>query len=155
MPPRQLTPRRAALLLVSLAALGCGYENERDDRTERTRDEEDARQMASGIRATGAEDVAVGVSVSEARFVRNLTGFQGPESAKYDPQQDAWFVTNQTGAGSDKDGNGYISRVSASDPDSAIVFAQGGVNGVVLNSPKGTALHGDTLWVADIDVLRA
>jgi hypothetical protein len=45
--------------------------------------------------------------------------------------------------------------VSAAHPDSATVFAQGGVNGVVLNSPKGTALHGDTLWVADIDVLRA
>jgi sugar lactone lactonase YvrE len=105
--------------------------------------------------ASAAEGVAMGVSTSEVRFVRNLIGFQGPESAKYDPEQDVWFVTNMAGAGSVKDDNGYISRISASHPDSATVFVQGGKNGVQLDAPKGTALHGDTLWVADISVLRA
>jgi sugar lactone lactonase YvrE len=33
-------------------------------------------------------------------------------------------------------------------------LVQGGKNGVVLDAPKGMALHGDTLWVADIDQLR-
>src|SRR4029450_12914171 len=31
----------------------------------------------------------------------------------------------------------------------------GGVNGVTLHSPKGMVLAGDTLWVADIDAVRA
>lgn len=105
-------------------------------------------------RATVADGVAMGWS-REARFVRTLIGFQGPESVKYDPEQDVFFISNQTGAGSAHDGNGYISRVSASDPDAASVFAEGGKNGVVLDSPKGITLHGDTLWTADIDKLRA
>jgi hypothetical protein len=104
--------------------------------------------------AAAAEGVRTGYSVSEARFVRNLVGFQGPESVRYDPEQDVFFISNMTGYGSAKDGNGYISRVSAADPAQAEVFVQGGKNGVVLDSPKGMAIQGDTLWVADITVLR-
>jgi len=43
-------------------------------------------------------------------------------------------------------------------PDGAVEnlkFIEGGRNGIVLNAPKGLALAGDTLWVADIDVVRA
>lgn len=104
--------------------------------------------------ATAADGVRTGYSISEARFVRNLIGFQGPESVRYDPEQDVFFVSNMVGYGSAKDGNGYISRVSAAHPDSAEVFVQSGKNGVVLDSPKGMAINGDTLWVADINILR-
>jgi sugar lactone lactonase YvrE len=34
-------------------------------------------------------------------------------------------------------------------------FIQGGRNGVVLNGPMGSRIRGDTLWVIDIDALRA
>ena len=104
--------------------------------------------------ATAAEGVRTGYSISEARFVRNLVGFQGPESVRYDPDQDVFFVSNMVGYGSAKDGNGYISRISAANPDSAEVFVQSGKNGAVLDSPKGMAINGDTLWVADINILR-
>jgi hypothetical protein len=41
------------------------------------------------------------------------------------------------------------------DPESVRqVFIEGGKNGVALDAPKGMAVVGDTLWVADIDVLR-
>lgn len=122
---------------------------------ERTRAHQQEAETRAGIRASAAEDMTIGYSTSEARFVRNLIGFQGPESVKYDSEQDVWFVSNMTGAGSMKDGNGYISRINAAYPDSASVFIQGGRNGALLDSPKGMALHGDTLWVADISVLRA
>lgn len=104
--------------------------------------------------AAAAEGVQTGYSVSEARFVRNLVGFQGPESVRYDPDQDVFFISNMAGYGSAKDGNGYISRVSAGNPVNADVFVQGGKNGVMLDSPKGMAIQGDTLWVADINILR-
>ena len=104
-------------------------------------------------RATATEGVARGWS-TEARYVKTIGGFDGPESVKYDAEQDVYFVTNQTGPGSAKDGNGYIARVSAADADVSSVFAQGGKNGVVLDSPKGLAIHGDTLWTTDIDKLR-
>jgi sugar lactone lactonase YvrE len=117
-------------------------------------DERAANPNGATDSATAAEGVQTGYSVSEARFVRNLVGFQGPESVRYDPDQDAFFVSNMTGYGSGKDDNGYISWVSAANPDSALVFVQGGQNGVTLDSPKGMAIQGDTLWVADINFLR-
>ena len=138
--PRQRSLAEIAVLLLPLAPLGCT---------------ESAAANDAMTRATAADGVATGFSVSGARFVRNIIGFQGPESVRYDPELDAFFVSNMTGYGSAKDGNGYIVRLSASTPDSALVIAQGGVNGVTLDAPKGLAIHGDTLWATDISVLRA
>ena len=86
--------------------------------------------------------------------VGTIIDFHEPESVKYDPDQDVYFVSNMYGVGSEKDGNGFISRVRASDLTDNQVFVAGGKNGVTLNAPKGMAIHGDTLWVCDIDVLR-
>ena len=89
-----------------------------------------------------------------ARKLFVIQGLGFPESVRYDPDQDAWFISNMAGPGSLKDGNGFIVRVSAADPSRPAVFIEGGKNGAVLDAPKGMAIHGDTLWVADIDVLR-
>ena len=90
----------------------------------------------------------------EVKRVASIAGFRAPESVKYDPDQDVWFVSNIAGFGSEKDGRGYIVRISAEHLDSMSVFAISGVNGVRLDAPKGMAIQGDTLWVTDIDVLR-
>ena len=140
---RQRSLIELAVLLLPLVPLGC------------TGDASAREEAANGTVATAADGVATGHSVSEARFIRNIIGFQGPESVRYDPSIDAFFVSNMTGYGSAQDRNGYIVRLSASNPDSATILAQGGVNGVVLDSPKGLAVHGDTLWAADISALRA
>jgi sugar lactone lactonase YvrE len=96
-----------------------------------------------------------GSEPAAARMVVRMQGFGFPESVRYDPDQDVFFVSNMAGTGSDKDNNGYIQFIPASTLDSARLLVQGGVNGVTLDAPKGMALQGDTLWVADIDVLRA
>ena len=36
----------------------------------------------------------------------------------------------------------------------SIPFINGADDDITLNAPKGLALQGDTLWVADIDVVR-
>lgn len=90
---------------------------------------------------------------ARARKLHVIQGLGFPESVRYDPDQDVYFISNMAGPGSLKDGNGYIVRARASN-GRAEVFVQGGRNGAVLDAPKGMALHGDTLWVADIDVLR-
>src|SRR5437660_2140809 len=84
-----------------------------------------------------------------------VAGFSTPESVLHDSAQDIYFVSNINGSPTAKDNNGFISRVR---PDGAIEnlkFIEGGRAGVTLNAPKGLALEGDTLWVADIDVVRA
>ena len=84
-----------------------------------------------------------------------VAGFSTPESVLHDSTQDIYFVSNINGSPTAKDNNGFISRVR---PDGAVEnlkFIEGGRAGVTLNAPKGLALLGDTLWVADIDMVRA
>lgn len=84
-----------------------------------------------------------------------VTGFSTPESVLHDSTQDVYFVSNINGSPTAKDNNGFISRVR---PDGAVEnlkFIEGGRAGVTLNAPKGLAVLGDTLWVTDIDVVRA
>ena len=77
-----------------------------------------------------------------------------PEGVKYDPDQDVFFISNMVGFGSDHDRNGYIVKVSADNLSRSKVFVESGKAGAILDAPKGMTLHGDTLWVCDIDVLR-
>jgi sugar lactone lactonase YvrE len=88
--------------------------------------------------------------------IAEAAGMKTPESVRYDAVQDLWFVSNINGNPSQKDGNGFIVRLTA---DGAAMdstpFIEGGKRGVTLNGPKGLAIVGDTLWVADIDAVRA
>jgi hypothetical protein len=79
----------------------------------------------------------------------SVGGFQTPESVKWDSAQDVYFVSNTNGAPNAKDGNGYISRMGPAGMVRDSAFIKG------LNAPKGMALVHDTLWVADIDQVRA
>lgn len=87
--------------------------------------------------------------------VAEATGFITPESVLWDVEQQVWFVSNINGSPVAKDGNGFISRLTADGVVDSLNFVLGGRGGVTLNAPKGMALVGDTLWVADIDALRA
>jgi len=84
-----------------------------------------------------------------------VPGFSSPESVLHDSTQDIYFVSNINGSPTAKDGNGFISRVTAEGAVANLRFIEGGKNGVILNAPKGMALTGDTLWVTDIDAVRA
>ncbi len=76
-------------------------------------------------------------------------GFAAPESAYYDRRSGSIFVSSINGQILEKDGNGFISRLT---PDGRIVSARW-VTG--LNAPKGLRSVDDTLWVADIDEVVA
>ena len=135
---------RAGLVMLAIALLAC------DERRSSV-----PAALAAERQGAAVDGVATGMAVSDARFVAVIGGFQGPESVLHDEEQDVYFVSNMTGHGSIRDGNGFISRVSAANPESVTVFVRGGAAEVTLHSPKGMAIQGDTLWVADIDVLRA
>src|ERR1041384_1238774 len=88
-------------------------------------------------------------------------GMKVPESVKYDADLDVFFVSNINGNPSQKDGNGFIAIVRADSTSVVTMLAEsgkapkGGGKAVTLNAPKGLAIKGDTLWVADIDVVHA
>ena len=109
-------------------------------------------------KATGAvSDTSAATSTessSLARKVGEVGDLEHPESAHYDRDLNVWFVSNINGDPSKKDNNGYISRLKADGTLDTAKFVVAGKNGVTLNAPKGIAIVGDTLWVADIDVVR-
>ena len=84
-----------------------------------------------------------------------VEGLSEAEAVSYDPAHDAYYVSNVNGSVGVKDGNGFITRISADGRVSALHFIQGGRNGVELNGRMGSRIRDDTLWVLDIDALRA
>src|SRR4051812_36561908 len=91
-----------------------------------------------------------------ASKVGETSGLQTPESVRYDAELDIFYVSNINGNPSQHDNNGFIAVIRADSTGNAPkVLVQGGKNGVTLDAPKGLALVGDTLWVADINHVRA
>ena len=116
-------------------------------------DSEAAR--AADTRAMAESAAVYEREVAMLRKVGTTPNLQGPESAKYDRDLDVWFVANVNGSPLGKDNNGYISRLRPDGTPYQVKFIESGKKGVTLNAPKGMAINGDTLWVADIDVARA
>jgi sugar lactone lactonase YvrE len=111
----------------------------------------DAGQAAGGADTTTAASTAP-LSAAIAHTVDKL---EAPEAARFDPELGVYFVANIKGDPSGKDGNGYISRITRDGQVDSLKFIAGGRGGATLNAPKGMAIAGDTLWVADIDAARA
>jgi sugar lactone lactonase YvrE len=118
---------------------------------------------ACGNGDTKAADSATAASTSETASGMKMgetEGMKTPESVKYDSDLDVYFVSNVNGNPSVADNNGFIAVVRA---DSTNVMkmlvesgkASGGGRAITLNAPKGMAIKGDTLWVADITVVHA
>ncbi len=76
------------------------------------------------------------------------TGLKTPESALPDPAGGFAYVSNINGAPTEKDGNGFIAKVSLK--DGKMIAPQWATG---LDAPKGLALANGHLYVADIDKL--
>jgi sugar lactone lactonase YvrE len=134
-----MTGTRGALAFAALASVGaCGPKP--------------GAGAAADTTAAAAKDSAA--MTTTAGGPSKVEGFQHPESLKYDPDLDVWYVTNVNGMGLERDGNGYISRLKGDGTVDSRKFVESGKGGVTLDAPKGMALQGDTLWVADIDAVR-
>jgi sugar lactone lactonase YvrE len=110
-----------------------------------------AGDAAGGADTTGAVDSR---SLS-ATVALTLDSLEAPEAARFDPELGVYFLSNINGSPLGKDGNGYISRVTRDGKVDSLKFIAGGRGGAKLDAPKGIAIQGDTLWVADIDAARA
>jgi sugar lactone lactonase YvrE len=102
-----------------------------------------------------AETRAPAVDSAAPGRAATVSGFKTPESVRYDSAGDLFYVSNINGSPLAKDNNGFISRMKPDGAIDSLELIAGGRGGVTLNAPKGLALIGDTLWVADIDAVRA
>lgn len=121
------------LLVIGLAVAACDRPSQADDEP--------------GAMATPAEEAPAALTIEG--------GFATPESVLHDADADVYLVSNISGDPLAKDGDGFISRVRPDGTIEAARWVDGGAEGVTLHAPKGLALKGDTLFVADIDTVRA
>ena len=91
---------------------------------------------------------------AQPQRVAVIDGLSQPEALSFDAAQSVYFVSNANGSPGVKDGNGFISRISADGVMDSLHFIQGGRDGVQLDAPMGSRVQGDTLWVLDVDKLR-
>jgi hypothetical protein len=102
-----------------------------------------------------ADSAAAADTAPAATVALTVDSLETPEAARFDPELGVYFVANINGSPLGKDGNGFISRLTRDGKVDSLKFIAGGRGGAVLNGPKGMAIKGDTLWVADIDAARA
>ena len=110
-------------------------------------------RRAAGAAALGLLAACGGDAERRAEVVSvGGAGFREPESVLHDSVADIYLVSNMNGQPLEKDGNGFVSRVS---PEGEVVELRWiGAEAGVLNAPRGMGIGGDTLYVADIDVIR-
>jgi hypothetical protein len=98
-------------------------------------------------------DAAPAVEASKPEYTR-VTGFATPESVLVLASEDVYLVSNINGAPTDADDNGFISRVGTDGQVATLKWIDGASDKVKLDAPKGMAVRGGKLYVADITVVR-
>jgi len=86
--------------------------------------------------------------------LKTYAGLAAPESVLYDAAGDRYLVSNVNGRPLEADGNGFISVLSPEGKVVELKWIAGGKNGAKLNAPKGLAIAGGLLYVADLTVIH-
>ncbi len=106
---------------------------------------------AAALGACGGGDQAVstatGIDIADV-------GFMTPESVLHDPVADVYLVSNINGHPTAEDDNGFISRITPDGQVENLRWLDGASPSYFLHAPKGMAIRGDTLFVADIECVR-
>ncbi|MFT7899113.1 hypothetical protein VBY74_03925 [Tenacibaculum ascidiaceicola] len=76
-----------------------------------------------------------------------LEGFKNPESVVFDKTNQVLYVSNVNGNPTDKNGNGFISKISLDGEIIELEWLKG------LNAPKGLTIHKGKLYVTDINTI--
>src|SRR2546430_5865247 len=85
-----------------------------------------------------------------ATFALQVTGLKDPAAFIVDPATGNYFISSENGQPTERDNNGFITKLG---PDGKIInlkFIEGGAGGVTLHAPHGLARHGRSLYVSHI-----
>jgi len=102
------------------------------------------------ITATVLLVTATGTAFGQPQATRlweTKTDLKAPESVVYDSARAVLYVSNINGSPEARDGNGFVAQVSLEGEIRNLQWVTG------LNGPKGMAVAGDRLYVADITEL--
>lgn len=93
------------------------------------------------------------IEASQSISIRGV-GFETPESVIHDPLTDRYLVSNINGGPLDADDNGFISLLADDGQVLSLKWIDGASDSVTLNAPKGMAVVGEYIYVADITEIR-
>jgi sugar lactone lactonase YvrE len=112
---------------------------------------------AQSTRTTHSESEqheAVAMERLSAPLVVKDVGFMAPECVLYDAERDLYLVSNVQGSALDADDQAFISRLKPDGSLDALKWIDSAQPDVALDAPKGMALSGQVLYVADITHVR-
>lgn len=117
---------------------------------------------ACGASSAAPESAAPSQQSAGAEVVEKLAaplmvkdvGFETPESVLYDAVADVYLVSNIKGSPLDADDKAFISRVAPDGNVLELKWIDSESPEVTLDAPKGLALVGDVLYVADLTFVR-
>jgi DNA-binding beta-propeller fold protein YncE len=87
-------------------------------------------------------------------YALQVTGLKNPAGFIVDPATGSYFISNENGAPTERDNNGFITKLEPGGKINKLKFIEGGVGGVTLHAPNGLAIIGRTLYISDIDQVR-
>lgn len=88
------------------------------------------------------------------KIIVSDVGFSTPESVEYYAAADQYLVNNINGSPFEADDNGFISKLNPDGSVDKLKWIDGGSDQVELDAPKGMAIVGNKLFVADITYIR-
>lgn len=95
----------------------------------------------------------LGLGLTAPGHAGQVTGLESPNSFVGDSAGKEYFISNINGEPDARDNNGFITKLGHEGKVLSLRFIQGG-SGVQLHAPKGLALVGQILYVADLDQLK-
>jgi DNA-binding beta-propeller fold protein YncE len=87
-------------------------------------------------------------------FALQVTGLKNPAGFIVDRATGHYFISNENGQPTERDNNGFITKLGPDGKTLKLKFIEGGTGGVTLHAPKGLAIIDRTLYVTDIDQVR-
>ncbi len=121
------TPTIAAIALIGyIGVLSCSNSNKPSEKDEQQTQEQPQQSK-------------------EVEKKWELSGLKNPESVLYDKEDNVLYVSNVNGNPTEKDGNGFISKISSEGKFIKEKWITG------LNAPKGLVKYKDKLYVSNID----
>ncbi|OQW62681.1 MAG: hypothetical protein A4S17_01450 [Proteobacteria bacterium HN_bin10] len=97
----------------------------------------------------------LGLSSTQVFAQITVTELQSPYSFVSSQTGKEYFISSINGEPEAADNNGFITKLDANGKVADLKFIQGGKGSVTLHAPKGLALVDQTLYVADLDTVRA
>ncbi len=107
--------------------------------------DKEARQNTTDEQPTLSQAKSPQISLNQAWELSE--DIKRPESAVYEQAEGVVYISNMDGGATEKNGTGYISKISTDGEMITARWSEG------LNAPKGLAISGDYLYASDIDEL--